>query len=144
MGAMVSILGMMVPTACPLRVGAMVRRWAGPSERSSVPVLKDRPIRRSPLLLARARTSSIPPKAAEPSSALRRPLKENFQTRTRKTTSATQEMVLAIAGGGPFSRRQYVPIRTDKLPTTARQHTPLLYSPAIGPPIFTTLKERKR
>src|SRR3546814_17738804 len=104
--------------------------------RSSLPVLKDRPIRRSPLLLARARTSSIPPKAAEPSSALRRPLKPYFQTSTRKTTSATQSMVLAIDVGITFSISQAVPTRQAKDPPAHRIQPDLPSPPTTAPHIF--------
>src|SRR3546814_16715454 len=102
--------------------------------RSSLPVLKDRPIRRSPLLLARARTLSIPPKAAEPSSELRRPLKPYFQTSTRKTTSATQALVPAIAVGNTFSSSQAARNRTARAPPPARIQPAMPTSHTTDPP----------
>src|SRR3546814_4712117 len=83
-----------------------------------------------------ARTSPIPPRAAEPRSALRRPLKPYFQTSTGKTTSATQAMVLAIEVGITFSSSQAVPNRTAKAPPAARIQPALPSSPTTGPLIF--------
>src|SRR3546814_17457312 len=83
-----------------------------------------------------ARTSPIPPRAAEPRSALRRPLKPYFQTSTRKTTSATQAMVLAIEVGITFPSSQAVPNRAAKAPAAARIQPALPSSPTTGPLIF--------